>query len=272
MERVRPMLYGTARDLDTLLTDDDWYISQKFDGKRLLLVTQESGVTAIGRDEQEVPVPDWLAAAAAPIKPNWVFDGEMVDSTYRIFDILRLPEGSVRRWHWLKRQELLATILKDYPDSRIMRVKQYTGFPKEDFFEDCEEQGVEGVVFSLATGFYTGGRSFHKLKHKFVKEIDCHVGKTGRDGKDNADLELWDEAQEKFVSVGTVTTLNGDGDKIKPGMVVTVRFLYVTEGNRLYQPTLPRIREDKPPRECMVEQLDDFKTRKEEVNGRQEEV
>lgn len=267
MEKVRPMLYGTAKDLDTLLTDDNWYLSQKFDGKRLLLITEDTGPRAVGRDGQDVTVPDWLADAAAPIKPNWVFDGEMLDGTYRIFDILRLPEGSVRRWHWLKRQELLAAILKDYPDPRIARVAQYTGFPKEDMFDSCEERRAEGVVFSLSTGFYTGGRSFHKLKHKFVKEIDCHVGRTGRDGKDNADLELWDDKLEEFVSVGTVTTLNGDGDKIRPGMVVTVRFLYVTEGNRLYQPTLPRIREDKLPQECTVEQLEDFRTRKEEVSG-----
>jgi hypothetical protein len=49
------------------------------------------------------------------------------------------------------------------------------------------------------------------------------------------------------------------------GDVVTVILLYSTDDNRLYQPTMPKIRLDKAPEECGWDQLDLCRTNKNTV-------
>lgn len=73
------------------------------------------------------------------------------------------------------------------------------------------------------------------------------------DGKQNLRLAVYRDG--KKVDVGDCTARAGDGLAIKKGDVVEVRYLYVGANGRLYQPTFPKIRDDKAPHECTWDQL-----------------
>ena len=49
---------------------------------------------------------------------------------------------------------------------------------------------------------------------------------------------------------------------VKAGDVVEVQILYVSDDDRLYQPTRPRLRDDKTATECTWDQLEPNKTDK----------
>jgi ATP-dependent DNA ligase len=118
-----------------------------------------------------------------------------------------------------------------------------------------EANGGEGLMFKRRDGAYTPGRrSSSLLKIKFRHDVDCIVIDTNLNGKSNMSLGLLD-ANNNLVEVAECTALAGDGPKIKPGMVVTVIYLYATKDNRLYQPTKPMIRTDKKLKECTLDQL-----------------
>jgi hypothetical protein len=118
------------------------------------------------------------------------------------------------------------------------------------------ENGAEGVMFNrLQASYEFGRRSFSLLKVKFIKDVDCVVTALNLDSKANMQLAVYDGDELRII--GECTALAGDGARVKPGDVVTVQYLYALDPSapRLYQPTRPRIRTDKSPRECVLDQI-----------------
>jgi len=266
---MKPQLLESIKpgQLPTILDSDLWSISQKFDGERLVL---ETGGTPKGwtRRGELRPLPNWLHDRFKNVKSKWLFDGEVINDNFYIFDLAESPSGSMTKMGWLQRRTLLAKVMESLNDSSVHLVRTYNE-DKKAFLSRCKEVGSEGVVLNLHSAQYKmGKRNPGALKHKFVKDVDCFVMAVNLDGRDNMMLGMWDEANRCEVEVGRVTCLNGDGrtgGSFHPGDVVTVNILYVSKHGKLYQPTLPRKRTDKAPQECSVSQLDTLKTNKEIV-------
>lgn len=253
----------SERRLEELLSNDRWAMSQKLDGHRLVVQTGPVGV--YNRHGEERTVPKELAAALDWIDARWILDGEWLDNTLHVFDIISTSRGSVARWPWETRQKLLGDLIPQIAlkTNTVTLVQQVYGTEaKRELFDRCRENMVEGVVFALTDSRYWHGKRTEMVyKYKFIKEVDCIVRAKGLDGKDNLELGMFQNGI--VVSVGRCSALTGDGPKVKPGDVVTVKVLYSTETGRLFHPVKPRLRTDKHPEECTFDQVEAIKTNKE---------
>jgi hypothetical protein len=116
--------------------------------------------------------------------------------------------------------------------------------------------GGEGIIVRDQEAPYESGRRTSALrKAKFIKTMDVVVTARGRDGKDNLSIGVYDG--DRLVDLGTVTAMAGDGPTLQVGQVCEVRYLYAhlsPDGPRLIQVTMPRLRTDKLPAECTLDQ------------------
>jgi bifunctional non-homologous end joining protein LigD len=187
---VKPQLLSEIKTpVSKPLLDDNFSISQKIDGRRLILKT---GLNIHGwaRSGNPTNIPGNVMEAFSKVSPDWIFDGEMVKNTYHVFDLIQYSGTSISFKPWLERQNILNAVLKDFSPC-VKIVPQFFGPEKLSHYEDCMEIGAEGVVFShVESRYHFGLRSKRSLKYKFVKTIDCVViGKSIND-KDNLVLLL----------------------------------------------------------------------------------
>ena len=260
-------LTNITSGIDHYLESDQIAVSQKFDGKRVMICRDTDSILAIGRSGSETDIPDSLSKTFMRVRPHWVFDGELVGDTYYAFDVISLPERqNICGWIWKDRQELLDTVLSEFDDN-VKVVRQVYGYKKADFYQEALDAKAEGIVFANTHGIYLPGKRNNSIaKFKFVKDVDCVVTDVSVNGKDNLELSLYDN-NNQLVPVGKVSALTGDGAKtdITVGDVVSVNFLYVTDSMKLYQPTKPKLRLDKQAAECKLWQLEDYITDKKAV-------
>jgi len=255
--RLKPQLLREVHesDLDKLLQSDDYAMSQKIDGMRLMLERSDLNVNGIGRSGNVVQVPAVLKSEFVKVRSNWTFDGELVGNKYYVFDIIKFPGGNVNHLPWVERQKLINAVLQDFSDI-VKIVPQHYGDSKLKFFNEFRTMRSEGVVFSNVNDRYRFGiRSPLSLKYKFVKTIDCVVIDKGINDKDNLVLGVYDNGE--LVDVGKVSSITGDGKNktFNIGDVVTVTYLYGTDSRRLYQPVKPILRTDKGAEECLMDQM-----------------
>ena len=242
-------------DLDTYLDSDDYAMSQKLDGTRVMIKRTSTGVQGIGRSGGTIPLPGNVRSAFMKVKSDWTFDGELIGDTYHVFDVVEFPGGTLAHHPWRERHKLCQNVLQDFA-SCVKVVPQYFGDNKRKFFQDCNDARTEGVVFSNVNGRYRyGTRSPLSLKYKFVKTIDCIVIDKEVNSKDNIALGVYDNGE--LVDIGKCSAITGDGKKtsFNVGDVVTVTYLYGTNAKRLYQPVRPMLRTDKEPQECLMDQM-----------------
>jgi ATP-dependent DNA ligase len=240
------------------LNSDQWAMQQKIDGWRMILECGSEGIKTLNRNGDPLKCPAAITRSFKDFTTHWIFDGELLDDTYYIFDVLEIPTGNIQSWELSRRYELLYMLEDKFPDNVKLLPLIVEG--KEERLEEYKEAGLEGVVFKLLSAEYLNKRTSAFLKYKFIKQVDCVILDAGFNEKDNFVLGMFNGVE--YVDVGKVSSLTGDGPKAQIGNVVQVDILYVTDGNRLYQPVKPKIRTDKKPEECSVDQLLEYKTNK----------
>ena len=267
MRRQGAMLANTTSldTLDTLIESDMYWADQKLDGHRGLLHVDDGRVRMVGRSGLDLPV---IPTVYNPFKPmldtgRWVFDGEYLDKTYYIFDVVEAGGGFITpKTPYEDRRTFLEDFCGRWNPGRFGPVTLVPTFRtskgKARLVETVRTLGGEGMMFKRRTAPYSVGRSPNILKAKFRNDVDCVVTKRGTDGKDNMTLCLWDSTDSqtrRLVEVGECTGLAGDGPRVKVGDVVTVIYQNASKNNRLVMPTKPKIRTDKAPDECVMDQL-----------------
>lgn len=251
-----------------LCGDDRWALEQKADGRRLVVHVDRGEVAGFNRRGERADVPGpvrrVLAAAGRRAVDVW-FDGEVVGgATWWVFDAPAVGGVYCCDQPWENRQQVLDRLFDAFEfDAPVCRLPAFVeAAEKLDVARRLVADRAEGLMFKAVDSRYEPGvRSKRWLKVKFTGEVDCHIVEAGRDGKQNFVLAVYRDDGEK-VEVAEVTALAGDGPRLKVGDVCTVRVLYVTADDRLYQPNVPRRRTDKLPAECGYDQLDPLRTNK----------
>lgn len=247
--------------LEELLGSDSWVLSQKLDGHRVLI---ETGTTLkrYNRHGEETTVPEGIRRSLGGLSQRWVLDGEFLDETFWIFDILELNGTNLLNSRWFMRQTAVTGFVERVNDPHVRAVPQLDLEDyKRESFTNLRDHNAEGVIFTDRNSFYKQGRTNQVLKYKFLKTVDCIVTAKGLEGKDNLEIAVMRDGVK--VNVGRVSALTGDGPNIKVGDVVTVTCLYSTETGRLFHPVKPRLRTDKLPEECTFDQVEVIKLNKE---------
>ena len=201
-------------------------------------------------------------------------------ATYYAFDLLAFEGYDLRGVPLLDRKALLREVL---PATGPIRYSDHIPEQGEEMFRRMVGLGLEGVVAKRADSIYVGGRSRSWLKVRVVHTADFAIhGFTepdaGRAGFGALHL-AWREG-DAFVYAGRVGTgfsasLLGElGERLRalppaaapagaevagsgrhrwvsPELVAEVRYKEITEAGVLRHPSFQRLRDDKPPEECL---------------------
>lgn len=239
-----------------LLGDEQWTLEQKMDGHRVLLQVETGGkITAYNRRGEVRDIPaklrERLTAIHADLRGTLVYDGELMDGYYAVFDLIDMPKINIRKYPHHARRGVLEEIIRgNFAEADELRLVPIARTPaeKQAMFEACQDK--EGVIFKSRNSLYVQRRSLSWIKHKFVKTCDVVVMGLNRKGKaESMTIGLYDE-HGSLRETGGCRILPRFAGQIDLGDVVEVRYLYATEDNKLYQPVLVHLRPDKKPEEC----------------------
>lgn len=256
---ISPQLPKTAINPELLLDDDNYCVSQKIDGERAVI--QAGHLVAYNRSGMHRVLERNLYDSMSAIPHGFTFDGEVVDGTYYVFDLLHVPQGSLVGSPLSLRLGLLERLLKAKNYGMILVPHYFNSQEKRQFFRSALTNNFEGVIFKRLDAPYVEGRSNYFQKVKFTKDVDCIITDSNVGSRDNFVLSVYDE--DKLVEIGKVSALTGDGPTLQVGDVVRVTALYATPKLKLYQPVSPIRRTDKMAHECTIDQVIDIVTNKE---------
>ncbi len=266
---------GNRNDgVEYFLKYDKWCAQEKADGHRVMIEVRNHDVTVLNRNGEKRghAVPSFITDVFSKLPFDAIFDGELVGTgTNMKLQLFDFPWAS-RPGEWggevlcsartafIERFSILSNFMNGWaPDPRIevLPVAESED-AKRALLAWVEEQGREGLIFKACNGPYQpGARSLGQIKYKFRQDADVIVLDKGVGGKDNLVLGAYEPGATKPIEIGHCTALNGDGDVIQIGEVITVNYVHFSKGKRLVQPTLPRRRKmnDKSPIECTTDQF-----------------
>lgn len=254
-----PMLaaVGDLTDLPRLCQDDRYELSQKVDGRRLLVQLSGGVIRGFNRRGERTDVPRAVAARLALCPIDVVMDGELIGPTWHVFDLPEAHNAVTPQTPLRVRRTALETLVStcslESPALRLLPAATTTD-DKTRLSQRVIEAGAEGLMAKDLEGAYLyGKRGSAMRKLKLTKTVDAVVIGFSAHGHDSLSLGLYDDAGD-LVPIGEVTRQAGDGRLAKAGSVVEVTYLTFS-GTRLIQPTRPLLRSDKQPDECHWDQL-----------------
>jgi len=206
---------------------------------------------------------------------------QQMPACYVVFDILELNGKKLLDLPLRKRKEILKQVIEE---NQNLQLCFYTTNGKA-LWQEVVKLGLEGVVAKKLSSPYLQERSSYWIKIKNLKTIDCVVvgfsserrelsalcvacyykGKLFYIGRVNAALpekeyyELYKELKKLIQKKIPVVNPPSDWRKhnikwLKPKIVCEVRYLEFTKDKELRFPVLLRIREDKLPKDCILEE------------------
>lgn len=257
----------SLKALATYPANEAWFAEQKLDGKRLLLQIEDGQVVVYNRKGERIdPTPHKKAIEQfAGFAGSWCFDGEWIDSTLWVFDMpVALAIVSETTPYEERRRALEAVYQQawgdDNPQIKLLDVAR-TEQEKIDLIAWCATNHAEGVMLKARAGPYLPGeRSHGMLKAKYTETADCIILEPRRQGKLSSSLTLYHNGEliigtPDDPGIGSCKMTEEQLEQAKPGDVAEIKYLYTTEGLRLYQPSFLRFRDDKNPEECTTAQL-----------------
>lgn len=269
---VKPMRLETVAPMDAqpLFESDEWVCEQKVDGTRCVVTVHSDGrrefTASNGQPLKHATSLLWTEklgkALPSDLHGTYALDGELLwTGEFWVFDVVRFPDETVQTAPLQARRailEMLFDVLK--LEAPVFLLPQAVGLEaKLNLLRTVEAAGGEGVVLKrLDAPYVPGTRAITQLKLKFTKTVDCVVTARNTNGKTNAELAVHatgspSGCRHKLVNVGSCSMLGKPDAQV--GDVVEVKYLYATEDLHVYQPTLLRVRGDKEPQECTIDQL-----------------
>ena len=206
-------------------------------------------------------------------------------ATYYLFDILYLDGKNLQTLPFLERRKILSEVLRV---NTIFKISDFIEEMGKELFDTTKRMGLEGLIAKHKSGKYVQGiRSKEWLKIKHIKTQDCviigytrgegnrknyfgslllavndsggklrFVGHTGS-GFDFLSLrQIYDKLQKMRINkcpIEYVPYTNRDPFWVQPELVAEIKFSNWTHEKIMRSPIFLRLREDKSPKECLLE-------------------
>src|ERR687895_795954 len=210
-----------------------------------------------------------------------------IPATYYFFDILYLDGINLQGLPFLERRKILSDVIAK--ENARIKISHFIEENGKEVFDKTKSMGLEGLVAKHKSSVYKHGiRSRDWLKIKHIKTQDCVViGYTRGEGNRESYfgsllLAIYDPNTDKlrfvghtgsgfdFVQLDKVYTrlkamkvekcpidyvpyTNRDPTWIRPELVAEVKFSDWTDEKIMRAPIFLRFREDKAPKDCLIE-------------------
>jgi bifunctional non-homologous end joining protein LigD len=251
-----PQLLNPIQEEKVILyLKDNAYIAQpKIDGMRVIVEILDGVVKGYNRSGIEINIKPSLVDEFIKLRQNLVLDGELVKSTYYVFDIL-YDVVDLRSVALIERVKILRKKFNEIKFSNINVVDFSEGFEdKLTLFTKLRSENAEGIVFKNKESLYEAGRPSslgNQLKFKFITSASVIV--TGLNDKRSVSIGVMDRG--KIIQVGNVK-IPTNAAMPQVNEIIEVQYLYAfKETNALFQPVFLAIRDDLNFDECGFEQL-----------------
>ena len=257
-----PMLAKVA-DPDTvrsMIADFGWHAQVKMDGDRLVVSIGEGKTGAFNRQgmAKQRNVGQAHLDAFEDFEGDWIIDGEVVGTTYHVFDVLKAPgmpeNASFEERYARISEEFNFHGLHGNPAVALVATA-VTPEEKQALRDETRANRGEGLIFRRKNAPYTHGRSDALMKDKFTKSADLIV-MSSNSTKGKESVEVGVRVNGKLVRVGSLSTI-GKGT-VNEGDVVEASFKHVvdTANPILVEGRIERVRTDKSADECGIEQFE----------------
>jgi bifunctional non-homologous end joining protein LigD len=202
-------------------------------------------------------------------------------ATLYLFDLLAFEGFDLRELPLVERKLLLRKIL---PEAGPLRYADHIEERGEELFRLARERGIEGVVGKRADASYRGSRSADWIKVRAERSCDfvvvgftlpqgsrsgfgaLHLGAfaggrlvyCGRAGSGFTQRQLGEIRERLDALARPDPPCEGSPPSgrehrwVEPRLVVEVRYTELTEEGLLRKPVFLRLRDDKPPGECLL--------------------
>lgn len=224
-------------------------------------------------------------------KKDIAFLSQNTPSTYFVFDILHLDGRNLKQLEFLARRTILSNVIRKH--SPRIRISDYVEESGKPVFENAVKMKLEGIVGKQKFSRYIEGvRSPLWVKIKRVLTQDCIVvgftpGEGNREGYFGSLIlaaqfqgklrfighsgsgftseqvkEIFEKLEERRVAHRTIDSmpyLNREPVWVKPELVAEVKFNGWTQDQIMRAPIFVRFREDKLPKDCVIEEPEDVR-------------
>lgn len=251
-------------ELERLLDEPTWIVQEKVDGVRIMVRVEGDVVEGINRKGLSVGFPDFIADSMRPMSGLTVFDGELANGVYHVFDLLEFDGSNYRSKPYIERWlaaiavvEGLNQRLAPNEPKKIQVVRAGNGNSRE-FLEQLKREHAEGIVLKHAHSLSVAGRpnsGGNHLKYKFTASATCVVVKVNQQRSVQVAVRKSEDSEE-LVVMGNVT-IPPNFEVPSENSLCEIRYLYSYRNGCLYQPVYLGVRNDKT--ECDLHSSIKFK-------------
>jgi bifunctional non-homologous end joining protein LigD len=277
-----------------ILQSKSYIFEPKLDGYRALCQKRGGTLRLISRNNRDITIEFPGLSFGDHINADCTLDGEIViydetgnpsfalmqqrkhrrpPPTYVAFDILELEGRDLRRLPLSERKRLLAEVVEEGGNLQLMPSTENGA----ELWNVVTTRGLEGVMAKKKESVYVTGRSRAWLKIKLEKTVDSVIVGYATKTREIASLALglYDGATLTYIGqVGTGfseslleklskdlvrasndVALPSNVRPVVPDKVCEVKYLEYTKDGRLRAPVFLRIRDDKAPSECTIDQV-----------------
>lgn len=231
------------------LENDDYWMQEKLDGRRIILQVEAGNVTGSNRNSIEVAVPESVANYFRYKLDRYVFDGELIGDRYMIFDVLEHCGQDVRSLPLSERYTILLNLSTALmapnasPNGVFWVLYANSTESKTMLLEQLRSCDREGVVFKKKDSTYVPGRTKEWIKVKFWKTATVVV--TQVNDKRSVAMGVGSKTTAEIIPIGNVT-IPANAEIPHLGDLIEVRYLYAYPNGSLFQPTYLGLRDDVP--------------------------
>lgn len=243
------------KEAERYLSDNEYWMQEKFDGKRIRLHYDVGKVKIFNKKGKEIMCPADLEEGAKRLSVLWTecqLDGEMIGKNYYVFDIMSFCGNNLENNPYEERYDFLQQ--RTLPKGMILAPCYVNEEEKREAYNLFKKNKKEGVVFKKCTAPYVYGRPASggdQVKCKFWASASCVV--TEQNGnKRSVGLMLFENGKPVFVGKVTIPP---NFDIPSKGDIVEVKYLYATSAKQLYQSIYLGKRDDVDASECVTGQL-----------------
>ena len=241
--------------VEELLADDDWWMQEKMDGRRVLIAKTGSDIVASNRKGLAIGLPEPIHRELLQLPADFVLDGECVGEVFHVFDALQHNDDDLRPIALKARLVALINLVASAQCPHVPMVQSACDtVHKRRLLGEIRQANGEGVVFKNVAAPYLSGRPNSggpALKHKFTATLSAVVSTVNT--KRSVGLKL--RGKQGWQSAGNLTIPPGQ-EIPREGDIVEVRYLYAfPESGVLFQPVWLGLRTDLDSSDCTAQQL-----------------